>query len=272
MSDICQLTSDSRDRARRKEYPMTRDWTVKHDDEQQLLGDRTAGRLRMLIAQGVLHAGEKLPAEPELAARLGVSRPTLRSAIAELVADLVLERRRGVGTFVRQAAPLLKHGLERLVGTGESIRQLGMKPGVSELSVEHRRPPEHIVTRLRLSTAGCVRIQRLRTADGRPVMFCDEWIPEQVLPNPALLDDLGEHESVYERLTEAGLSVRLATSSIVPYSPGANLRRRLELPPRTPILVLRQLHFASSSAEHPVLYSENYYNSERIELTAVRRG
>jgi hypothetical protein len=32
------------------------------------------------------------------------------------------------------------------------------------------------------------------------------------------------------------------------------------------------LHFASNSADHPVLYSENSYNSERIELTAVRRG
>lgn len=251
---------------------MTRNWTVKHGDEQQLLTDRTGGRLRTLIENGVLEAGEKLPAEPELAVRLGVSRATLRSAIAELVTDMVLERRRGVGTFVRSATPLLKHGLERLVGTGESIRQLGMEPGVSDLRVNHEYPPEQIADRLQVRNAGCVRIQRVRTADGSPVMFCEEWIPERALPDPAVLDDLGEQDSLYERLGAAGIAVRLATTSIVPFSPDRDLQRKLELPPRTPILVLRQLHFAAGDTGDPVLYSENYYNSERIELTAVRRG
>ena len=252
--------------------PLTRNWTVKHGDEQQLLTDRTGGRLRTLIERGDLEAGEKLPAEPELAVRLGVSRATLRSAIAELVTDMVLERRRGVGTFVRSTAPLLRHGLERLVGTGESIRRLGMEPGVADLSVRHEYPPEHVAERLQIPNAGCVRIQRVRTADGRPVMFCEEWIPEQVLPDPGVLDDLGEGDSLYERLVGAGIAVKLATTSIVPFAPGGDLQRRLELPPHTPILVLRQTHFAAGDTGRPVLYSENYYNSERIELTAVRRG
>jgi GntR family transcriptional regulator len=249
------------------------DWAVKNDAEQQLLGDRTAGRLRALIAQGVLRPGEKLPAEPELAARLGVSRPTLRSAVAELIADLVLERQRGVGTFVRPAAPLLQTGLEKLVGTGDTIRHLGMKPGVAELRIDHEKPASPVATRLRLTPASaCVHIQRLRTADEQPVMFCDEWVPERVLPDLAALDDLGRYDSLYERLAETGLAIRLATTSIVPHVPDDTLRRRLSLPAGKPIVVLRQLHFATANAEHPVLYSENYYNSEKIELTAVRRG
>jgi GntR family transcriptional regulator len=249
------------------------DWAVKDAAEQQLLGDRTVERLRMLIAQGVLLPGEKLPAEPELASRLGVSRPTLRSAVAELVADLVLERRRGVGTFVRPAAPLLQTGLETLVGTSDSIRNLGMKPGVADLQISHRRPTDNVATRLRLtSTQLCVRIQRLRTADGQPVMFCDEWVPERVLPEPNALDDLGEHDSLYERLAGLGLPIRLATTAILPHIPDARLRRGLGIGARKPILVLRQLHFATGNSEHPVLYSENFYNNEKIELTAVRRG
>jgi GntR family transcriptional regulator len=249
------------------------DWAVKQEAEQQLLGDRTVERLRMLIAQGLLRPGEKLPSEPELAARLGISRPTLRSAIAELIAGLVLERRRGVGTFVRAATPLLQHGLERLIGTGDSIRALGMKPGIAELEITHSRPPEDIATRLRLtSMESCVHIRRLRTADAQPVMLCEEWVPEGVLPDPTILDDLGEHESLYERFTQIGLSIRLATTSIVPHMPDSELHRKLGLVGRDPILVLRQLHFAASNSENPVLYSANHYNSEKIEMTAVRRG
>ncbi|HET6499334.1 MAG TPA: GntR family transcriptional regulator [Amycolatopsis sp.] len=249
------------------------EWSVKQEVEQQSLGDRTVERLRALVAQGVLRPGEKLPAEPDLAARLGVSRPTLRSAISELIADLVLERRRGVGTFVRQAAPLLQHGLERLVGTGDTIRALGMKPGVSELEISHLRPPEQVATRLRIKPAEpCVRIRRVRTADAQPVMFCEEWVPEGVLPSPDALDDLGEHDSLYERLAQLGLPVRLATTSIVPHLPSAELRTKLGVAADSPILVLRQLHFTAHNPDHGVLYAVNHYNSEKIEVTAVRRG
>jgi GntR family transcriptional regulator len=168
---------------------------------------------------------------------------------------------------------LLQTGLEKLVGTGDTIRNLGMKPGVTDLQVSHRRPTEHVAIRLRLGSAqACVRIQRLRTADGQPVMFCDEWVPERVLPEPSALDDLGEHDSLYERLAEVGLPIRLATTAILPHMPDARLRQKLGIPERNPILVLRQSHFATGNSEHPVLYSENYYNSEKIELTAVRRG
>ena len=57
---------------------MSQGWSVKGDEEQQLLGERIAERLRGLIAQGVLRPGEKLPSEPELAARYNIqSIPTL---------------------------------------------------------------------------------------------------------------------------------------------------------------------------------------------------
>lgn len=56
--------------------------------------------LRQRIARGEWRVGQQLPAEPELAAMYDVSRMTLRQAVAELVADGLLERRRGDGTYV----------------------------------------------------------------------------------------------------------------------------------------------------------------------------
>ncbi len=53
-----------------------------------------------LILQGVLRPGDRLPAERDLAARLDVSRPTLREAVAELEARGLLVARRGAGVFV----------------------------------------------------------------------------------------------------------------------------------------------------------------------------
>jgi GntR family L-lactate dehydrogenase operon transcriptional regulator len=57
--------------------------------------------VRALIEEQQLEAGMKLPAERQLAVQLGVSRNSLREAIAKLVSEGVLLSRRGGGTFVR---------------------------------------------------------------------------------------------------------------------------------------------------------------------------
>jgi GntR family L-lactate dehydrogenase operon transcriptional regulator len=65
------------------------------------LSDEIASRVRALIEEQQLEAGMKLPAERQLAAQLGVSRNSLREALATLVNEGVLLSRRGGGTFVR---------------------------------------------------------------------------------------------------------------------------------------------------------------------------
>lgn len=65
------------------------------------LADEVADRVRALITEQQLEAGMKLPAERQLAVQLGVSRNSLREALAKLVSEGVLLSRRGGGTFVR---------------------------------------------------------------------------------------------------------------------------------------------------------------------------
>ena len=65
------------------------------------LSDEVADRVRALIDEKNLEAGMKLPAERQLAVQLGVSRNSLREALAKLVSERVLISRRGGGTFVR---------------------------------------------------------------------------------------------------------------------------------------------------------------------------
>ncbi|MEA1398821.1 GntR family transcriptional regulator, partial [Salmonella enterica] len=65
------------------------------------LSDEIASRVRALIEEQNLEAGMKLPAERQLALQLGVSRNSLREALAKLVSEGVLVSRRGGGTFVR---------------------------------------------------------------------------------------------------------------------------------------------------------------------------
>jgi DNA-binding FadR family transcriptional regulator len=63
--------------------------------------------VKQMIVRGELRAGQRLPAERDLAVQLGVSRPSLREAIRALIALNILESRHGEGTFVSSLDPQL---------------------------------------------------------------------------------------------------------------------------------------------------------------------
>jgi len=64
------------------------------------LSSAVTRQIEKLILRGILRPGERLPSERELAERLGVSRPSLREAVAELQDKGLLSTRAGAGIFV----------------------------------------------------------------------------------------------------------------------------------------------------------------------------
>jgi len=87
-------------------------------------------RVREQLARGDLKRGEKLPSARELAARLNVNPNTVVHAFERLEADGVIETKRGLGTFVREDAPIdamrnesLESSATRFVG---ELRRLGI--------------------------------------------------------------------------------------------------------------------------------------------------
>ena len=68
--------------------------------QQRRLSDDIVDQLETMILEGVLQAGERLPAERKLAEQFGVSRPSLREAIQKLVAKGLLVSRQGGGNYV----------------------------------------------------------------------------------------------------------------------------------------------------------------------------
>ena len=87
------------------------------------LSEQTADRLYEMIVDEQLYApGSKLPNENELSEALKVSRTTLREAISFLVAQGVLEIRRGKGTFVSEDLPAAGLDLTSLAGLRSRVR------------------------------------------------------------------------------------------------------------------------------------------------------
>ena len=78
--------------------------------EAEKLSNSVVKQIELLILRGILRPGERLPSERDLADKMGVSRPSLREAIAELQERGLLEAKAGAGIFV---ANVLGSGFSR---------------------------------------------------------------------------------------------------------------------------------------------------------------
>jgi DNA-binding FadR family transcriptional regulator len=83
-------------------------------------------QIRLLIGEGRLEPGSKLPSEKELMAQLGVSRPTLREALHTMIGEGLLVVRPGRGTYVREptSAAAIHAGVITLLLTSEDIEEI----------------------------------------------------------------------------------------------------------------------------------------------------
>ncbi len=71
--------------------------------QPEKLAQSVVRQIELLILRGILRPGERLPSERELSDRLGVSRPSLREAIAELQERGLLSTKAGAGIFISQS-------------------------------------------------------------------------------------------------------------------------------------------------------------------------
>jgi GntR family transcriptional regulator len=168
-----------------------------------------------------------MPSEHELMRQTGVSRATARKAISDLVQEGLLVPRQGKGTFV--APPRVETLLERPVGFGEGMSQLGREPSTQVLSATIVAASAPVAASLDLSVgADVVLLERLRLLDGEPCMIERAHLPAERVPG--LLDEPLDG-SLYTLLaTRYGLRPAGGTEVITVMSADAALGRSLMVP------------------------------------------
>ncbi|MFI5979748.1 GntR family transcriptional regulator [Streptomyces sp. NPDC051555] len=140
---------------------------------------RVAADLRTAITAGEYGSGARLPAEDELARRHGVSRGTVRQALAALRADGLVTSRRGTRRVVL-AAPG-DAGSAELRSFTRWARSLGRDPGGRTVAVEPVAADAEEAEHLRIGVGEPVyRVRRLRTLAGAPVMVERTTYPRAV--------------------------------------------------------------------------------------------
>jgi GntR family transcriptional regulator len=146
---------------------------------------QVAQDLRRRIHEGEWGTGQRIAPEVDLAGHYGVSRVTVRQALAELAKDDLLERKRGSGTYVRPGAQPIVYDLNLTLGAyAARIRELGFTNRAEILeSGLIDDPADHLRAALALRRPGRVAyLLRRIFINEQPAAIYRSWFDASVVP------------------------------------------------------------------------------------------
>jgi GntR family transcriptional regulator, phosphonate transport system regulatory protein len=215
------------------------------------------------IAGGQLPPGGKLPTEPELMKRFGVSRFTVRQALGHLETRGLVRAEQGRGTFVHKR--VLDYAISSRTRFSRNLIEQGFEPGGELLLHEEIPAPDRVADRLKIADGTIVIHRRgIMTADGTPVELGDSYYPAKRFP--------GFEEA---RRTLPTITAALASYGIDDYArvstslearmPTSEEARLLRQPKSVPILVVDKVDADRDGV--PFCFSSGVWSAERVTFT-----
>ena len=211
----------------------------------QRLRDDLAGR----INRRELRPGDLIPSEAELAARHGVAIGTVRKAIDQLVADGVLERQQGRGTFVRRAR--FNSSLFRFF----RFRSESGERRIPQSRILRRKvvaAPSAVASALRITTGEpVISLSRLRLIDGEPLLAEEIWLPKSRFE--AVLEIAPEDfgDLLYPLYEERCGQIVVSADENLSVETATDMQARLlQLEKAAPLIVIERLAF--DLERHPI--------------------
>lgn len=209
-------------------------------DTAQPLYQQLEAQLSDLIERHTLPAGTTLPAERQLAEKLGVSRTTVQRAYNGLRERKLLSAHGRLGSIVQGDGGRLHSGMDRLKGFTDEMREMGRVPSSRILAcdvIEDRS----IASIFELpSNARFLKLVRVRSGDDRPLSRETAWYNLERVPGLDRADLTG---SVYAKLAELGAPLSHCEQSIEATAPTAEECEIFDFQSPVPCLLIKRRSF-----------------------------
>jgi GntR family transcriptional regulator len=220
---------------------------------------QAAQALERAIEDGRLPRGSKLDGELDLAEQLGISRPTIRAALKQLVDKGLLIRRRGIGTMV--ATKPVRRAVA-LTSLYDDLKESGREPTTRVLDFEETVCPPEVAEQLELGPAAPVlRFERLRIAGDDPIALMRNFVPVGLLGIEK--EDL-ERTGLYDLFRRSGIAPHVATQRVGARKANDEEAELLEMEVGDPVLTMTRT--AYDTAGRPIEYGSHSYPAETYWL------
>jgi len=217
---------------------------------------QVAQHLENSINSGMIPVGTLIQNEVDLAASMGLSRPTMRRAMQHLVDKGLVVRRRGIGTRVVQ--PKLRRPLE-LSSLYDDLASAGRKPTTEVLSFETVEAHDEVTERLDVEEGSPVlELVRLRSAAGEPIAKMTNYLPEHLATFSE--KDLAER-GLYDLIRHQGIVLHSATQTLGARNATAAESRMLDEPRGAALITAQRVTYDDHGSA--VEFGTHIYASSR---------
>jgi GntR family transcriptional regulator len=234
---------------------------------QQTTSQKLHESLNRLI--GEAQAGDRLPSEPELSRRLGVSRATLREAMRTFEAQGLIHRRQGSGTFVARPSQVIESGLEVLESIETLAGRIGLPVTLGEMRTEEIPATLEEATILDVPPgAALLHVTRVILAEGQPAAFLIDILPQELISISELQE--GFTGSVLDQLLrQRSLNLVSSRCEINAVNASSVVARALGI--QRGDVLLRFIAYLYTSTGRVVDYSFSYFLPGYFNFHVVRR-
>jgi len=202
------------------------------------------------IARGAMTPGEPLPTEQELCELFGVSRITVRRALADLADQGYITRRHGVGSFVRGNDKTAGHVPAR--SYMDELRQIQFETDADVVEFNVRPAPASIAEKVGFDgdALHVVRVRRERRT-GETLLVTEVWLPSSLAGTVTAQRLTGT--PMYGLLAEAGVTLERVQHELTAEIAGPRTARLLDVAIGTAVLRVNQLAFVAGDRPHHYL-------------------
>lgn len=223
-------------------------------------------QLKELLSEHIRESkhGDPIPTENALCDQFGVSRPTVRQAVSELVAEGYLIKIQGRGTFVSKQK--LQRDFRLAFETFEKeILSRGRKPETRILELTAMPAGEDLSDELNIGVNDEVYLlRRLRFTDGVPLMTVDNYLPADLVPGFTENED--RLKALHHTLeNHYGFRLDRALRSIEAIRAPKRVADLLEIEEGDPVQFIRTRVYLSNG--RTIHYSEGWYRGDQSSFT-----
>lgn len=238
---------------------MTREFQLPHLGGN-LISTQISAVLMRELKTGSFANAERLPAEVDLAATLGVSRTVIRDTLSDLEREGFIERVRGIGTVINRSIVELKSRLDLKLEYNDLITEAGCRATTDNVKLYEQCADERIANLLDIDIDEKLIVCEKRImADFKPVIFSVDYISAALL-NGKDLDSFNWNGPVFDILDkESGARVTSNITKVRAVIGDENTRQLLKLTPDEALLLMEEVSYTKLC--RPVMTSLTYYTS-----------